>query len=187
MKHRHEHLPDEAFRARVAACKACHLTENGALIVDPFAAVPVDVDLFAEFDEQLQLWHTIRPVRVNLSTCPFPFSMQDTWEPGKYNAEGYTKSLGICDGFYWDGASGGVFDNPATRLNSLVHDIICDLGSDGRYAVPGYFSRHKLYREIGIYQKMPKWRAWLHYIGLLLGNRPYERFCRIHERLERRH
>lgn len=121
-------------------------------------------------------WGIFRPVTIDLaSNCPFTFVMHDVYA-GSWMADARTGSLtvgGVSESrpFVLDGAT-GAFDSPTVVVAFVVHDLICTK-TDGGYAVPSYWARHRFYAELGKAQGANQFRMFIDRSFLMLFNKPY--------------
>lgn len=149
------------------------------LVVSPLTEVVAWSD-FARPVHGTRYWEAFARVAIHLPGANLRQVQGDKWRV--LDAE----HIEIDAGFRWDGASGPALTTPANVMASLVHDIVCmkgvvsaDLedwqpwmGAPRRaYAVESYLQRHALYWRIGRRQGMGRWRAGMHFAGLMLGNR----------------
>jgi hypothetical protein len=76
-------------------------------------------------------------------------------------------------GYHWDGPSGPAVNDEHSIVGSLLHDILCTAvpAASGGWRYPcGYFTAHRVYREVCRAQGMNRWRAWYQWAALVLFN-----------------
>jgi hypothetical protein len=158
---------------------------DSAVTIQVLDGRKVDVDAFAEYDEELNLFRVTRQV-----VFVFPSSWRvvgvegDKWHSIADSKVGMRVGSEIVVweddagrivvevGYTWDGPSGPTFDTPVTRYPSLIHDLICTT-IDGAHVIDGYFKRHWVYYALLREQGAPLWRAQLHWHALNVGNWAY--------------